>query len=107
MTKREMYTAIREQVADNAEMVAFIDHEIELLNRKTVARKPTKTQIENEEFKKVILNSLTEKMTVADINKAYLPTLSGQKITALMTALKKDGKVARTEEKGVAYFELA
>lgn len=35
MTKKEMFTEIRKVVADNAEMVAFIDHEIELLNRKS------------------------------------------------------------------------
>ena len=35
MTKREMFAEIRNIVADNAEMVAFIDHEIELLERKS------------------------------------------------------------------------
>ena len=34
MTKREMYAEIRKAVADNADMVAFIDHEVELLDKK-------------------------------------------------------------------------
>ena len=34
MTKREMFAEIRKIVADNAEMVAFIDHEVELLDKK-------------------------------------------------------------------------
>ena len=48
-TKKEMFVEIRNVVADNAEMVAFIDHEIELLSRKSGSpRKPTQTQIEND-----------------------------------------------------------
>ena len=30
MTKKEMFVAIKAMVAENEEMVAFIDHEIEL-----------------------------------------------------------------------------
>ena len=49
MTKREMFAEIRNAVIDNAEMVAFIDHEIELLNRKSTSpKKPTKTHQKNE-----------------------------------------------------------
>lgn len=107
MTKREMYAAIKAQVADNAEMVAFIDHEIELLNKKNGSKKPTKTQLANEDFKAVILDSLDGKMTVSEINKAYLPDLSAQRVSALVKALKDEGKVKRTEIKRVAYFELA
>ena len=33
MTKKEMFVAIKAVVADNQEMVDFIDHEIELLSR--------------------------------------------------------------------------
>ena len=61
MTKKEMFAEIRKVVADNAEMVAFIDHEIELLNRKSGSpRKPTKTQVENDGFKADILAALAE-----------------------------------------------
>ena len=56
MTKKEMFAEICKGVADNAEMVAFIDHEIELLDRKSGSpRKPTKTQVENDGFKADIL----------------------------------------------------
>ena len=48
MTKREMFVAIRNAVLDNEEMVAFIDHEIDLLERKSTSpKKPTETQKEN------------------------------------------------------------
>ena len=56
MTKKEMFAEIRNIVADNEEMVAFIDHEIELLERKSNSpKKPTKIQIENDGFKAEIV----------------------------------------------------
>ena len=60
MTKVEMFSAIREVVSENAEMVAFIDHEIELISKKAASKKPTKVQVENEGFKAEILAYLTE-----------------------------------------------
>ena len=112
MTKKEMFAEIRKVVADNAEMVAFIDHEIELLNRKSGSpRKPTKTQIENNGFKAEIVAYLTEVDTPKTIRElqAEIPSISGlmnQRITHLLTDLRKDGKVARTYVKKVAYFAL-
>lgn len=112
MTKREMFVAIREVVVDNAEMVAFIDHEIELLNRKSSGnRKPTKTQLENEVFKADIVTTLENigrPATIAEIMTECesIANLTNQKISALLTALRKDGQVIRTYEKKVAHFEL-
>ena len=112
MTKREMFAEIRKVVADNAEMVAFIDHEIELLNRKSGSpRKPTKRQIENNGFKADILAALAEgdaPVTIKELQ-AEIPSISDlnkQRITQLLTDLRKDGKVARTYVKKVAYFAL-
>lgn len=110
MTKKEMFNAIREIVIDNAEMVAFIDHELELLNRKSSAeRKPTKTQIENESYKANILAYLTEVDTMLTIKElqAGIPeiqNLSNQRITHLLTALRKEDKINREYVKKVPYF---
>ena len=113
MTKKEMFAEIRACVADNEEMVAFIDHEIELLNRKSNSpKKPTKTQIENEQFKADILVALEEvENPGATIKELFtlcpsLEGLSNQRITHLLTALRKEKKVARTYVKKVAYFSL-
>ena len=35
LTKKEYFGVIRNLVIDNEELVAFIDHEIELLNKKS------------------------------------------------------------------------
>ena len=95
MTKREMFAEIRNIVADNEEMVAFIDHEIELLERKSNSpKKPTKTQIENDSFKAEIVAYLTEvdkPKTIKELQ-AEIPSISGltnQRITHMLTDLVK------------------
>lgn len=112
MTKKEMFAEIRKVVADNAEMVAFIDHEIELLDRKSGSpRKPTKTQIENDGYKADILAALAEAdepVTIKGLCEVCpsVDGLSNQRITHMLTDLRKDGKVARSYVKKVAYFAL-
>ena len=114
MTKREMYTAIMniEAVSANEEMRAFIEHEIELLNRKSSAsKKPTKTQIENEGFKTDIIAALTTADTMLTIKELCeicpsIQELSNQRVTHLLTALRKDEKVERTYIKKVPYFSI-
>ena len=112
MTKREMFVAIREIVADNEEMVAFIDHEIELLNKKSgTPRKPTATQQENETFKAGILVVLAEAdapVSIKELVERYpaIEGLSNQRITHMLTDLRKRGEVKRTYIKKVAHFSL-
>ena len=71
-------------------------------------RKPTKTQVENEGIKAQILDVMGNaegRMTVGELMKE-LAIESNQKVTSLLTQLRKDGKVVRVEEKGVAYYSL-
>ena len=111
MTKKEMFAAIREMVIDNAEMVEFIDNEIARLNRKSTSKKPTKTQIENEGFKADILETLTRLDRPVTINELCencesIAELTNQRITHMLTALRKDGKVARTMVKRIAHYSI-
>lgn len=113
MTKREMFAEIRKVVIDNAEMVAFIDKQIEMLdNRKASPKKPTKTQLENEGFKADIIASLIEvakPVTIKELCEVCpsIAGLSNQRITHLLTALKSEKKVERTLVKKVPYFAIA
>ena len=114
MTKREMFVAIANvaEVAANEEMVAFINHEIELLdNRKTSKKGLTKTQKENEGVKAVIAEVLAEtgeKMTVTElINDNRLNGYTNQKISALLRQMVEAGKVVKTIEGKKAFFEVA
>lgn len=111
MTKRENFAILRSLVSDNAELVAFIDHEVELLDRKnTKSNAPTKKQIINNGIKDEILTAMSdEPMTLTEIQ-ALVPSLkdeSNQKVSALLTQLKNDGKIVRSVVKRVAYFAKA
>ena len=117
MTKREMYVAIMNvaEVAENAEMVEFLNHQIALLDsRKGSAKKPSKTQEANMGIKDTICEVLAEAETplrVKDLlEDERLAEYSSSKITALLRQMLPevgDGRVVRTIEKKVAYFTLA
>ena len=112
MTKRENFETIKNipEVAENADLVAFIDHEIELLNRKSSkSGKPTKTQIENEGIKAVIAEVLADadaSMTVTEmLADDRLNGYTNQKISALLRGM--GDKVVKTVDKKVSRFALA
>ena len=113
MTKREMFEQIKANYSLTAEEVEFIDHEIELLNRKNVRKstKPTKNQVANEGLKDAILEFLAdgEAHTITEITEGCeaLEGASPQKVSALLTQLKKADVIKREEIKRKAYFSLA
>lgn len=111
ITKKEMFTMIKAQVKDNAEMVAFIDHEIELLDKKAFNKKATKTQEANIGIKSTILAVLEggKPMTVTEMQgaSAELGELSNQKVSALVRQLVEAGEVVKTIDKKVSRFSLA
>jgi len=110
ITKKEMYATIKAQLTDK-EMIAFIDHEIELLDKKNSAKKkPTKNQVENASLKDIIFNSLDGAMTISDIQNANetLALLSNQRVSALLKQLTDAGKIVRTVgAKRKVYFSKA
>ena len=111
MTKKEMYEVIKAELADNEDVVAFCDHEIELLSRKrSKSSKPSPKQVENEGIKDTILEILTESetpMTIGELNAVLDKGYSPQKVSALLGQLIKAEKVVKTYEKKVAYFGIA
>lgn len=111
ITKKEMFTMIKAQVKDNAEMVAFIDHEIELLDKKASNKKATKTQEANVGIKSTILAVLEggKSMTVTEMQgaSAELGELSNQKVSSLVRQLVEAGEVVKTIDKKVSRFSLA
>ena len=108
ITKKEMFTMIREVVADNADMVAFIDHEIDLLNKKAGSKKLTANQIANEAIKEDILSVLTvEGMTASAVlaSSDKFSGLSNQKIATLLNQLVKDGKIGKSTDGKKSVFK--
>lgn len=110
-TKREYFTELKGIVANDKELVAFIDHELELLDKKNNAPKnPTQKQLDNEKFKDIILDNIGEKsMTVSEIQKDILgdKELSNQRVSAIVTQLVEDNALVRTVVKRKAYFTKA
>ena len=108
MTKVEMFEAIKAVVVDNAEMVDFINHEIELVQKRNSRKssKPTKKQTENLAIKEAIKDMLanTEGMTATEVATAV--NVSPAKATALLTQLVKAEEIKRTVEKKVARFSI-
>lgn len=113
MTKKEMFSAIRALVVDNAEMTAFIDHEIELLERKSsTLKKPTKVQLENEAYKGEIVAYLIKADTPKSIKELQeeIPSigeLTNQRITHMLTDLVKAGKLTKDYVKKTPYYFVA
>lgn len=112
ITKAQMFTMIKalDEVQANPDMVAFIDHELELLAKKSGSKKPTKTQEQNEVLKNVILDVLTKDgVTVSELQTKSdeLSGLSNQKISALLKQMVDSGVVVKTMDKKKALFSLA
>lgn len=111
ITKAQMFAQIREVVADNADMVAFIDHEIELLSKKSGSKKPTATQVANEELKATILTVLerSDGMTASEVlaASADFDGMSNQKISALLRQLVLDNVVVKDTSTKRTLFKLA
>lgn len=113
VTKREYFNTLRGIVEnlDRKDLVEFIDHEIELLDKKASTKHPTKVQVENENIKGLILKTLTNLdkiVTITEIQEESedLAKLSNQKISALLKLLINEGKVERIEDKRKAYFKV-
>lgn len=112
VTKREMFNAIKAipEVAVNEDMVKFIDHELELLDKKSNSKssKATKTQEENENLKAVILDNLSTEngKTVSELINSVeaLSGLSNQKVSAVLRLMFADGTVRKEIDKKKALF---
>ena len=113
ITKKDRFNQLLaiEEVLVNDELVAFIKHEIELLEKKANKSGSTKTQKENEEIMTNLLVALSEigsAVTISDFQKKseYASMFSNQKISALFRNMIKNGEIEKTVEKGKSYFSV-
>ena len=112
MTKRDYFTAILSKYPLTDAEKAFVEHELELLEKKNSAeKKPTAQQIANDGIKTAILAGMTPNRlyTITEIQKEIpeCADLSNQRISALLRQMKDDKIIVRTEDKRKAYFSLA
>ena len=110
-TKREFFGEIREIVKENTELVEFIDHELELLDKKTSA-KSTKVNTEQVELMEKIVNALNEigrSVTISELQKenAEMAEYSNQKLSAMLKKLVDNKQVTKVVDKKKSYFMVA
>ena len=117
MTKKDWFAVIREMVdavdrEDKAEMLAFIDHEVELLSKKKSSTNSKKDKELEELCIKVelALAEFDRPVTITEFMKEStheVATLSNQKLSALLKKCVEVRKtVDKTTEKKKSYFTL-
>ena len=110
-TKREFFGEIKEIVKENTELVEFIDHELELLDKKTNA-KSTKVNTEQVELMGKIVNALNKigrSVTISELQKenAEMAEYSNQKLSAMLKKLVDNKQVTKMIDKKKSYFMVA
>ena len=111
MTKRDYFNAILSKYPLTDAEKAFVEHELELLEKKNSAeKKPTAQQIANDGIKTAILAGMTPNRlyTITEIQKEIpeCAELSNQRLSALLRQMVGN-EIVRTEDKRKAYFSLA
>lgn len=113
ITKMEVIEKMlsEEFIQSNEMYRTFLEHEKELLAKRAGAKKPTKTQVENEALKARIVEIISASevpMTVTEIISEGALGITNQKATSMVTALVNEGKLVRgTGEKRRTVFSLA
>lgn len=119
LTKKDLFKMVagvidNSNVENKEDLQKFIAHEIELLEKKALAKSSTETakQKENNGFMEDIYNILVENekaMTITEIQQQneQLAELTNQRMSALLKKLVDAGRVVRAEFKKKAYFKIA
>lgn len=119
MTKKEMFAMVigvveTTEVENKEEMVAFLNHEIKLLEKKSSKTGTTKTQKENlvlmEQLKEAF-REMEKPVTISEfqaLSTHEVATLSNQKLSALLKKLTEgeNAPMVKTVEKKKSYFSL-
>ena len=116
-TKKEKYAEIIALLdkEKNADLIEMCEQEIERLEQKILNKKPTKTQLDNEEYKEILMENFEENpnqyftiQELIDRNPAFVAIkMSNQRMSSLLSALVRAGKVEKKLEKKRAYYKLA
>lgn len=129
MTKKEMFERVialveGTEVEEKAEIVDKLRHEVELLDNRKSASKPTAIQKANETIAhtiKVVLAEQENPVTITDLLKdarlatynvmkgetAVTETMTNQKLSSIMKKLVDAKEVVKTMDKKRAFFSIA
>lgn len=119
MTKMEKFAMVKAMLeSSNVEqkdmLIEFVEHEMDLLSRKSSKGTQTKTQKENEillDRLEEALEEMTDWVTISEFQEfscADVARLSNQKLSALLRKLGDDGRktVVKDTVKKKSYFAL-
>lgn len=115
MTKKKIYERLIEIVkeaktADKEILIKRLEKDIELLDKKKSVQ--SKTQKENERLIEIVYKAIADMETPTTATALYEKVrdvegiTSFNKVSALITQLKKEGRVIRVEDKKRAYFSI-
>lgn len=116
ITKRDRFNELLTMIpADRADLIDFVNHELELLDKKNNAeKKPTKAQQEAAALADTVaevMENMTEALTVSDIQamdeRISAANFSNQKIAAIMRRLVAEGRAVKVEAGRKSLFKLA
>lgn len=111
MTKKEMFVEIKNLLTDNEEIVAFCDHEIELLSKKrssgnSKAKAEAKARAEKVyEALAKMENPVTVTEFIALTDDEEIASWTNQRVSALLRKLGE--RVTKEVVKGKSYFSVA
>ena len=115
-TKRETLTNLIARYPNDSELVAYCEHEIELLDNKKASgsKKVNETALANENLVYNALASVGEPITatnlIAKTDLSALANESGivtpQRVSAYLKKLKDSGRVTTTTDKKKTYFSV-
>ena len=118
ITKKERFMELinlvnASEAESKSEMVAFLEHEIELLERKSSSSAKTKTQQEHEKIMALIVEELRKvgkPVTITELMKesVVMAEYSNQKLSSLLKKLTEveNPVVVKTIEKKKSYFSV-
>ena len=117
LTKRDYFKMILEVVEGNEQLTEFVNHELELLDKKASSKSMTSNQKENEQIKARIVQALVElgrPVTITELqaNNGEMAQYSNQKLSALIKQMVRsednpNGEITRAMDKKKAYFSIA
>ena len=115
-TKKQYFAEIIEALGtEHEELKDFCKAEIERLEQKVLNKKPTQAQLENENYKEILIanfeaspNQYFTIQELIDRNAVFVEIkMSNQRMSSLLSALVRAGKVEKKLEKKRAYYKLA
>ena len=112
LTKRDYFNSLLaiNEVASRPELVKFIEHELELLEKKNKSRSNelTETQKENIELGKEIVEFISKKgkeLTTKEIREHF--GITAQKVTPILTKLVEENSLTKRVDKRISYYKVA